>query len=98
MGLFGKMKETMEKIKADMKAKAKIAMEKAKKEKEAKGLTTEEYIAAKKDGTLDSLPIVNPPLPGTDDTPGATTDNTAMYIMGVAIVGLLAWYIIKKKK
>jgi LPXTG-motif cell wall-anchored protein len=89
MGLFTKMRATMDRVKKEMKAKAKIAIAKMEKEKVEKGLTTEEYIEAKNNGTLAILPVVN-------NT--SSNETTNYYIIGGIALGLVAAYVIYKKK
>ena len=90
MGLFTKMRATMDRVKKEMKAKAKIAIAKMEKEKVEKGLTTEEYIEAKNNGTLAILPVVN------NNT--SSNETTNYYIIGGIALGLVAAYVIYKKK
>ena len=97
MGWGANIKKIQDRVKKNMRdavAKLKAAGEKAEKERIEKGLTTEEYIEAKNNGTLDSLPIVN----GDNVAGSSETSNTSLYIMGAVLVGLLGWYIMKKKK
>tara|TARA_R110000824_G_scaffold25139_2_gene87862 strand:- start:1137 stop:1496 length:360 start_codon:yes stop_codon:yes gene_type:complete len=89
-----KMRDKMKKAMRDKVAKVKEVAKKAEKERDDKGLTTQEYIDAKNNGTLASLPIVNS---DTGNVAGSS-DNTSLYLMGAVIVGLGVWYIMKKKK
>ena len=83
MGWGDSIKKMKEKVKKQMRDR----VAKIKAEQIAKGLTVEEYVDAKNNGTLNSLPTVN----------NTKTNNTPLYI-GIGAVGLVAVYLLIKRK
>ena len=79
--------DSIKKMKEKVKKKMRDRVAKIKAEQIAKGLTVEEYVDAKNNGTLNSLPIVN----------NNKTNNTPLYI-GIGAVGLVAVYLLIKRK
>ena len=90
MGWGDSIKKMKEKVKKQMRDR----VAKIKAEQIAKGLTVEEYVDAKNNGTLNSLPIVN--NNNTNNTP-LHTNNTPLYI-GIGAVGLVVVYLLIKRK
>ena len=99
MSLFTKMKDRMEKFKLVNQQKVLNAIKKAEKDKKEKGLTTQEYIDAKEDGTLSSLPIVNSESPGGLNSSNEVPTNKTPYIIGGAVlISLIGAYLYANRK
>jgi len=92
---FQKMRDRMKIAMRDKVAKVKEEAIKAEKERDDKGLTTQEYIDAKSNGTLASLPIVSGVKPLGEI--GENSDNTTLYI-ALGLVLLVGLYVYKSKK
>ena len=88
--------DAINKIKERNKKILKDKVDKIKSEQIAKGLTVEEYVDAKNNGTLNSLPIVNNNNTNNTNTSN-TTNNTPLYI-GIGAVVLVAVYLVIKRK
>jgi hypothetical protein len=91
MGWIDKTKKMQTKMKQAMRDR----IDKIKAEQISKGLTTKEYIDAKSNGTLSSLPIVNS---NQGVIPMDNNSNYTILYISVFILALGGIYLYKKKK